>query len=56
MTELADISQYGYYYQAKLPSTANIPNLNKIMIIVLNTMACNTLNLKLMSAKGDVDG
>jgi hypothetical protein len=42
-TESALMANYGYYYQQYLPNpVGNADNLNKVMVIVLNTMTCNT--------------
>jgi len=39
-----------------LPNIGNAVNFNKVMVIILNTMVCNTKNLNLLSAKGDIAG
>ncbi|TNV81201.1 hypothetical protein FGO68_gene7320 [Halteria grandinella] len=55
-TSIAEAKMYGYYSIVKLANSGTATALERVMLIVLNTQACNTFNLGLLKEKSDAGG
>ena len=55
-TAVLKAKEYGFYSIVKLANSGTATALTRVMLIVLNTQACNTFNLVLLKEKGDVGG
>ena len=55
-TSILEAKQYGYYSIVMLANSGTASALSRVMLIVLNTQACNTINLGLLKEKGDSGG
>lgn len=52
----AEFGKYGYYFKEALTLTTDGTKLDKVLLLSLNTMVCNTLNMALLKEKLDVGG